>query len=479
MDSTGDGMYKSSGGARAVHGICQVVTASISFVASATVAVMIVRSKTITTGFEGDARVRIRTPALKSSAYHRIIFGLSIADVIFSFALLTGPFVAPSSVPQAYWAAGNDMTCKGNAVMVTAGLVGIYLYMWFLCYFCWFKINNRGKITVEISFIQKIEWKLHLFIVALSIFLCVVGFATNTFHSSVYGTFCSYSAVPTGCRQNPERFGECDQSIATRAMVLNFFLALIFCLSGIGIIGSAVKICVHMKKTSTTTAIMTKGSDGPVDREPYTIGSLHCQPRLSSSPEESEVAAFDADGESLDNAELDETRLRRAIVVQANLYVLAFLATIIFGFISQVSTMISEIDTSEQDIFVLLGSIFGPLGGLYNILVYTRPKILILRRNNPDMSWIRAFILVVKAGGIVPLAYAKQDRNLGLIQPDRSVAFGVHHIELVSSNNLRGDINSTDMAAADFTNIFSLEVTTGNILKSDDIESEAKDEVSS
>ena len=46
---------------------------------------------------------------------------------------------------------------------------------------------------------------------------------------------------------------------------------------------------------------------------------------------------------------------------------------------------------------------FFPLGGFFNILVYTRPKVISFRRNQPELSWFRAFVMVLKAGVAVPM----------------------------------------------------------------------------
>jgi hypothetical protein len=70
--------------------------------------------------------------------------------------------------------------------------------------------------------------------------------------------------------------------------------------------------------------------------------------------------------------------------------------------------------TKKQEpgsVFILLTSIVYPLGGLFNILVYTRPKVLSHRRNNPEDSWFRAFILIVRAGGVVPAAVDVENEN--------------------------------------------------------------------
>ena len=55
-----------------------------------------------------------------------------------------------------------------------------------------------------------------------------------------------------------------------------------------------------------------------------------------------------------------------------------------------------------NETFPMVASFAYPIGGLYNILVYIRPKVIDRRRVHPKYSWLEAFIFVVRAGGIMP-----------------------------------------------------------------------------
>ena len=70
--------------------IVRTVTASSSCIASATIATMIMLSEN----------------GLKT-LYSRIIFGLSIANIMQSAGILASPLAAPSDTPNAPWAIGN------------------------------------------------------------------------------------------------------------------------------------------------------------------------------------------------------------------------------------------------------------------------------------------------------------------------------------------------------------------------------------
>ena len=187
--------------------------------------------------------------SLMSSPYHRVIFGLSISDILQSFAMLSGPLAAPADVPQALWAAGNNLTCKTNSVMFTIGSTSTPMYTFFLCYFRLCKVKKN---MTDDAFSRKIEWKLHKFIIAFSFTVVVAALVTKTLNSSMHGNFCNNSAVPTGCRQSPDIYGECDETIARNTTILVFvnFLASLLCL--VGIIICMAKICWHVMITTYT-----------------------------------------------------------------------------------------------------------------------------------------------------------------------------------------------------------------------------------
>ena len=47
-------------------------------------------------------------------------------------------------------------------------------------------------------------------------------------------------------------------------------------------------------------------------------------------------------------------------------------------------------------------SIFWPLGGFFNILIYTRPKVSRYKDSNPEYSRLYVFLIIVLSGGEVP-----------------------------------------------------------------------------
>ena len=101
-------------------------------------------------------------------------------------------------------------------------------------------------------------------------------------------------------------------------------------------------------------------------------------------------------------------RYRRQFFSQALLYVLVYIVTHLFHWIGFI--IVAILRNKLNDVFVYAGTLLYPLGGMLNILVYCRPKVLSLKRNNPQYSWIKSFFLVVRAGGTVPMVVVEGQR---------------------------------------------------------------------
>jgi len=78
------------------------------------------------------SKARLGTP------YRRIIFFISISDLLLSLGLATGPFATPVDTPTALWAIGNTQTCEANGFIFVAGQLGVTLYttMLGIYFFC-------------------------------------------------------------------------------------------------------------------------------------------------------------------------------------------------------------------------------------------------------------------------------------------------------------------------------------------------------
>ena len=103
------------------------------------------------------------------------------------------------------------------------------------------------------------------------------------------------------------------------------------------------------------------------------------------------------DGENDDGDNNSPTNsVETEAIFQALLYAGCFFLTYIF------SVAVSMIQMQGKEVpfaLLFLARFFLPLQGSFHIVIYTRPHIISLQRNNPEYSWFKAFRVVFKAGG--------------------------------------------------------------------------------
>lgn len=247
--------------------LCQISTASISFFASSVLAGGMISS--------GGGL---------SSAYRRIVFGITLSDLFQSLSIMVGPFAVPATTPTAPWAIGNTHSCRFDGFLFVFSGWCTPLYMLGLCLYTAFKITNRTVVNGIIS--RNIEKATHFTAWFFSLAITLVALGTNTINSSVVGSVCTIAAYPTGCRQFPQFFGECDSDlekyVPTLVLVVSVILPM-FCL--FGIVVSMVIVCRHALRSSIFSGV-TRRSGPP---RPSRL-----RPRLSSSSSGQSSASFAA-----------------------------------------------------------------------------------------------------------------------------------------------------------------------------------------
>ena len=334
----------------------QITTASISFIASLVVAVSLL------VGGAGG---------LRNGPYKRIIFAISVADMMQSLSLIVGPFAPPTSSSRfAPWAMGNQATCTfagflfsfgGCLFMMNTALLSFY-------YLCKIKRSMSDE-----TFNTKYEWKINSFIIIISLAVNLAGVGLRTINTGLNGTQClNGAAFPTGCRLIPGL--ECEEPLSIHAAEISTVIFAFICASFLGILASMGSMVWHVLVRNEIFKTMSG------------------TPRTSS--------------QDTPNTEIQADNLRRLyfkeITTQALLYAGAFflcygpfaIASVLFNFgVSMSSTV--------QSIFGFTFAIFYPLNGLFTILIYTRPEVGNLKRSHPDYSWLRALAMVLKPGGEV------------------------------------------------------------------------------
>jgi hypothetical protein len=343
----------------------QTGAASVSFLASALIILMItISSKKF------------------STSHRRIISALSFSDMIQSLALLTGPFLVERGTPRALWAVGTDATCSLNGFWMTVGTIGVPIYVFALSlrYVC--KLN---LLMSEYDFTHKVEKWIHLTVIVCVSALCFGALGSKSFNPGPSGSFCYLEEKPFGCSFMPEFVGEC-----VRGETANFFVIVVVVIIIICFVGTVTNMsALTIKSIWIEKLFRSRAADPEFTQSNYSCikDYLLCAPckNYQQFPRETD-------------ADYVLRLYKTETIIQSSLYILGF-------FVSYILVVIQTI-FSFYNIpvpYIRYGiAITYPLQGLFNILVYTRPAIVRLRHGYPDLSRVRALMLVLRNGGEMP-----------------------------------------------------------------------------
>ena len=165
---------------QAIQGI-QITTGILSTVASSTMATMIVRS--------GNS---LKTP------FRRLLFCLSISDVLNSGAIFLAPFLTPGNNFNTGTIASCDIQV---AIFIVGGFLGVISYTFAVClyYLCAVRYNMS-----DADFARKVERFLHVVIAVAAIIMVTCILASKSANPYPDGTLCYIVDSPFGCHVDPD-----------------------------------------------------------------------------------------------------------------------------------------------------------------------------------------------------------------------------------------------------------------------------------
>lgn len=366
--------------------ITSISTASISFTASSAIAIMVL----------------MRSEGALSTPYRRLILGLSLSDIFQSAALMTGPVMIPAyaSPPNgppvsSILSMGNTASCTVNGFFFSIGWAGVAMYTASLCIYYLCRIN----LGMEHEEFAKLERAFHIVIIGFNIIGSMVGLFTNSFNALLYGIVCHYAGYPLNCDVDPEVYGECIRGNNAFRYTILFFHVPVF-LSFIIITVSMILMCLYATQQKFYTTSQTTTDDLPA--EIRCKPSIFCAPCCickhgASIPDDLQQRLGETTSEFVD-------RLQRLFVretmAQGRLYIGVFFLV----YVGPIGLSIIHLQSNSKPSFVFfnLAVALYPLGGFFNILVYSRPKVRHLMRRNSDISFLHAVCIVIRAGGDLP-----------------------------------------------------------------------------
>ena len=370
--------------------ITPMITGLVSFISSLIIIIMIYKSN------------------LKlSTVYRRLVFGVSAFDLIQSLSQAISSM--PMPVGSSVGALGNDVTCDIQGLLVAVGINGSLLYSVSLSIYFLAMIRNR--VVSERKIKEKLEPYLHAVPILFTLIAAAVLFITNSFNPT--GSICATNIEDqTGCDTDPDV--ECKDQ---KAHLFISYIFVAFPLLG-ALIANIVIMCwiwrreylMEKKNQKYRSGWLTTNASrgrGDISRN-TTRNNSNVTPTRNGRGSEA-LSPLEA---RLSRPSLASVRRRKEISRRAIAYILCSFLTYIFAFIFRVWPHSGHHPPFALE---LLRSIFLPLQGLFNIIIYTYPHVMSRKRNNPEYSWLRTFWEVVQSGG---------DSDQVMVSPRNRSVFG-------------------------------------------------------
>lgn len=347
-----------------------MISGSLSVIGSATIIFMIFRSA-----------------ERLSSTYHRVLFGMSSMDIIYSFGYLLSTLPFPKETPSLWeHVYGNTTTCTIQGVMIFSGNIGANMYN------CSLAIYYMLTITFGVKE-EQMRKRFEPFFHAVPLLYLA---STNTYllmekSFNAFATLCYITPYPRGCNFDPNVPCTRGENAYTDFWSLHvwpvssMFFIIIFVMAKLyhTIRSQAIKMQRYQMSATTLPAGVRelRRSEMSSQEIPRSFWKqIICSERSSGGQGRRTPLA----------------RRRRDTMIQSFLYVLAYVVTYICVLIRQITI---KGGGSFSYTLLVLTQITTPLQGFLNFMVFIRPRIVAFRRVDQDLPWSKAFIKAITSTG--------------------------------------------------------------------------------
>jgi hypothetical protein len=374
------------------NAIASHVSGTISLIASMTLLAIILRSR------DG-----------LSTTFHRLLFGLCISDIMSSLSWALSSSMVPRDMDYLVWnAKGNIALCNAQGIFMHIGVTGSFLYNFSLCFY-YLAIVRYSKKDTYIK--NKLEPWFHGTAILFSIAGGVAMLANGSF-SAGNGPLCACVAYdPPHCigyrtGDIPEGFTiPCGQGGSfTNTTLRNIFFAGPLILTPIVIIVTMTLMYTAVLKTEKKSQkyAFNRGTI----RMPHHVEEQNSNRSGETNP--SLWSRIKKQMKCLHSQLSNTSRSRRRVNSKSRLvrqralvYSLAYFATYTFFIVMNSMTMVNS---KVPFALNLLSTIFVPLHGFFNFLVYIYqfiyPKVLKAKTSKKNkLSWGQAFMTALTSGG--------------------------------------------------------------------------------
>ena len=330
-----------------------------------------------------------------SSTFHRLLFGLSIADILSSFWLMLSTLMSPTYTSGYIWnPRGNVHSCDTQGFFLFLGIMGAPLYNCSLCfyYLAVVKFNKKD------AFIRK---KLEPFFHAVPILVSVTGaiiiLAKESFNAN--GSYCWINERNSYCEIESvscERGKDVKILFSIFAVGPIIILPIVIVTTMVVMYREVIKIEKKLSKYGVGALRQNLGDNKKNDHQSDDANSASNKKSTIQRVRVWWTNLWPFNKSSARPSRSNNSRLQsRVILHKAILYSLAFLCTYIFPFVTSIQYW-AEYQTSST--LKILASTCFPLQGFFNFLVFIHPKVTNKKRTK-KLSWFQSFVTALKSRG--------------------------------------------------------------------------------
>lgn len=298
--------------------------------------------------------------------YHRLIFGLSVSDLILSLTVIVQFFLARRDLGYPI-ARGTVKTCDAVGFLfqyyISSSIYNAELSLYFVA-------KVRYNMT-DRQFSKRFEPYLHIFPFLIPTIFGIIGIAFSLFNPSFTLRVCDFWVYPADCTIRDDV--PCERTNTNVIIVVGYVVLAVYGLSAVIGVGGTWVVYRTVKKQLRVM-------------ESYSFdASVHAQ---------------------------RHERRNRAIMVQAVLYTAAFLNGFLIVLLATVSTA-PVLEKALIDPTVLGDSwwyyltlvmcyFLFPIQGFFNWIIYIRIRLNRIRQKNSHRSWWWAYNRLFLASGVAP-----------------------------------------------------------------------------
>lgn len=340
-----------------------------------------------------------------ATVYHRLLLAMACHDFLFALAQFAGTWMNPAQYGSTMWlAAGNQQTCTANGFIRQGGLLTSIIYSMCLTLFFLLVIRFRWR---EGS-IKRVEPFMHGTGLAVGWGAAIAGLFLNLYNPYAWG--CGIVAWPFGCTQSyqatPESPANCERGDNAGIYSWAFAVGWVWAASLFLAISMAI-IYRQIYNQETRSAQYEYGERMDYDARVSTTEELEHEQEGSPSAFSPDDELEHTSSSSLSRPPSSNRRRRRLsrrrssrlsreyrkrsrqFAIQALLYCSFFFLAFTFGSINVICVNWGP----KRPYFplMILQTIFGPLQGFFNFLVYFRPRYLAARKYDPDKPFCILF----------------------------------------------------------------------------------------